>query len=89
MTIYAPSPPAFRCAICSVEYIPTPFGWSPDLPIPPLCRWCNNNWGRCIGGIGDRNRDRRIMRMISALAEAIQVEACRIERGEGPIYGRA
>lgn len=93
MTIYAPSCPAFTCAICAEVFDPTDprNRWSHGhtQPIPPLCKNCSHTWGTGIGGIGDLNRDRRIIRQISALAAAIETEAYRAQKGEGPIYGRA
>lgn len=93
MTIYAPPCPAFTCAICAEAYDPTDYWqrlrYGPTQPIPPLCNDCSHAWGTRIGGIGDLNRDRRIIRQISALAAAIETEAYRAQRGEGPIYGRA
>lgn len=91
MTIYAPPPPPFTCAICCEDWAPRPWmdGWSADLPIPPICTHCNTKWGRAIGGWGDRNRDRRIIRQIAALAAAIDVEAHRAQHREGPLYARA
>lgn len=88
MPIYAPPPPPFRCAICGDDYVKPSWGWGPDLPIPPLCGRCNQDWGKAVGGYADRNRDRRILRMIWALAAAIEVEAHRATRNEGPLYGR-
>ena len=88
MPIYAPPPPPFRCAICRKDYVKPSWGWGPDLPIPPLCSSCNMVWGKAVGGQGDRNRDRRILRMISALAAVIEVEAYRAQHKEGPLHGR-
>lgn len=91
MVIYAPQPQPFTCAICRKPWAADQwsFTWGPDLPIPPLCHRCNMDCGRSVGGIGDRNRDRRIIRQISALAEAISGEAYRAQHKEGPLYGRA
>lgn len=93
MTIYAAPPPSFDCAICGEAYDAEGYWnrwrYGPDLPIPPLCNSCSHDYGRAIGGPGDRNRDRRIIRQISALAAAIDIEAHRAQRGKGPIYGRA
>ena len=91
MTIYAPNPQPFTCAICLKPWAADQwsFTYGPDLPIPPLCHRCNMTWGRSVGGQGDRNRDRRIIRQIFALAEAITVEAHRAEHKKGHHYGRA
>lgn len=89
MTIHAPIQQPFTCAICLKPWARDPWSWGPDLPIQPLCHRCNMDWGRAVGGFGDRNRDRRIIRQISALAEAISVEAYRAEHKKGPLYGRA
>lgn len=91
MTIYAPPPPPFTCAICLEPWAPDlwSFTYGPDLPIPPVCHRCNMDWGRSIGAHGDRNRDRRIIRQIAALAAAIDVEAHRSQHREGPLYARA
>lgn len=88
MPIYAPPPLPFCCAICGRDYVKPKWGWGPDLAIPPLCHNCNMTWGKSVGGWGDRTRDRRILRMISALAAAIEVEAYRAQHKEGPLYGR-
>lgn len=91
MTIYAPPPPPFTCAICLTdwEYSPWIGGWSPTLPIQPVCVQCNQTWGKAVGGWADHNRDRRIIRQISALAAAIDVEAHRAQSRRGPLYARA
>ena len=89
MVIYAPIPQPFTCAICCKPWQQDRWSWGPDLPIPPLCHSCNMAWGSAVGDQGDRNRDRRIIRQISALATAIDVEAYRAQRKEGPLYVRA
>lgn len=97
MTIYPSRPASFTCVICGEysEYDDVPGRFNPlrwratEYDIPPVCRHCEINWGRSIGGRGDLNRDRRIARQISALACALDVEAYRAQRREGPIYGRA
>lgn len=88
MAIYPPPPPLFTCAICLSEYRCYRFpGYTPTLAIPPLCRSCSQDFGKGIGGIGDLNRDRRIIRMISALAMVIDIESNRRTLGESPLYG--
>lgn len=91
MTIY-PTPPApFHCAICNR---PQMLGlWDkhlgPEMPIPPLCRYCEKYWGKAIGGWGDRKPDHRIIRQISALAAVIEATAhCKLNGHRGP-YDRA
>lgn len=95
MTIYPSRPLSFTCAICCENR-----DWSPashirrwwdarEYDIPPVCRSCEKEWGKAIGGWGDLNRDRRITRQIIALAEALQVEAFHVSQGKGPLYGRA
>lgn len=91
MTVYAPTPQPFTCAICLKPWAPSKWAitWRADMPIPPLCRTCSDDWGTAIGGWQDRNRDRRVIRQISALASAIEVEAYRIQHNMGPLYARA
>ena len=95
MTIFPPRPSSFTCAICTEHQDWSTgnhfhrWGEARESAIPPVCRSCEKAWGKAIGGWGDLNRDRRITRQISALAEALQVEAYRISHGEGPFYGRA
>lgn len=86
MAIYPPAPEPFDCAIC---YRARPLRWpSPHMQdMPPLCWSCEQEWG--VGAYGDCNPDRRVIKQISALAEALRVDAYRISIGEGPIYGRA
>jgi hypothetical protein len=96
MTIYPARPPTFTCVICGEirDYGDAPgvfnsLRWrSAEYDIPPVCRRCEITWGRSIGGLGDLNRDRRIARQIRALADVLDCEAYRAQRGEGPIYGR-
>jgi hypothetical protein len=57
--------------------------------IAPLCVRCEKDYGKAIGGWGDINRDRRILRQVSALAEVIQTTAYRIEKGLEKTNGRA
>lgn len=93
MTIYPDRPSDFTCAICLEPGGPDRWCWAGDYPIPPLCRDCARTWGlgggQAFGGYGDRNRDRRIARQISALANVLSVEAHRIGNGKGTLYGRA
>jgi hypothetical protein len=79
--ICAPPPEPFACVICGAAQMLSPWDrWrGPDTPIPPLCMRCEKDWGKTIGGWGDRNRDRRLMRHVSALAEVISATAyCKI-----------
>jgi hypothetical protein len=62
---------------------------SADMPIPPICNRCSHSWGKAIGGPGDRNRDRRILRQVFALSEVLKVTAhCKQNGHRGP-YERA
>ena len=93
MTIYPPRPPSFTCAICGEFQDWSDTGrrrwWTmEEAAIPPICRTCERDLGKAIGGWGDRNRDRRITRQISALAAMMEVEAHRIQNGKAPLYGR-
>lgn len=76
MTIYAPAPPAFDCAICGDRHTPDRWRMRCDgtLPIAPLCRRCEIAYG---GGQYDRNRDHRMIRQVKALATALDCEAYR------------
>lgn len=89
MTLYPPMPQPFMCAICRQNWAPR--SWesktSAYLPIPPICSRCDFHWGKAIGGGGDRNRDRRLIRHIGALAAIIEAEAHRKTRSKEPIYG--
>ena len=82
MPIYPPRPAPFICAICCKDRPLDRWQWAGDYPIPPVCRSCAQTWGTGIGGQGDRNRDRRTIRLVSALAEALRCEAHRAERKE-------
>lgn len=80
MAIYPDPPAPFDCVICGS---PQMLGaWDryrgADMPIFPLCFRCEKAWGKAIGGWGDRNRDRRLIRHVAALAEVILASAyCR------------
>jgi len=80
MVIYAPAPPPFACAICGHEWVPDRWHTRCDgnLPIQPICRRCESDYG---GGRNDRNRDRRIIWQLKALASAIDCEAYRRHHG--------
>lgn len=96
MTIYPARPPSFTCAICgdfedySADQHARLFRFrnAREYDIPPVCRSCEIHWGKGSGGWGDLNRDRRIARQISALADALTVEAHRAQRGEGPLNAK-
>lgn len=86
MAIYAPPPPPFNCAICSEPQMRSM--WEnyrgAQSPIPPLCRWCESHWGQG-GDKNSNNRDRRILRQVSALAEVLQATAyCKMNGHRGP-----
>jgi len=86
MTIYPPRPPEFACILCGTT-VPDRWEHASRYPIPPVCNRCSFTWGKGIGGVGDLHRDRRIARVIIALAEALSVEAYQQLRGDR--YGRA
>lgn len=82
-------PPPFDCAICGAPQMRGQWDRyrGPDMPIPPLCLRCEKNWGKAVGGWGDRNPDRRLIRQVSALAAAIDATAhCMMNGHRGP-YG--
>lgn len=84
MPIYPPRPAPFDCAICGET---RPRQWaSPDqMDQPPLC-WSCEQYGWRQGTV-TRNPDRRLLKQILALAEAIASEAnIQIYR---PLHGRA
>jgi len=58
-------------------------------PIPPLCRRCEHDWGASIGGQGDINRDRRLIRQVSALARVITATAYCKQNGHRVPYDAA
>lgn len=87
MTIYPAAPPEFSCGICQRPQKPTGWRWAGEYPIPPVCRRCEIDYGVGIGGFGDRNRDRRIIRQISALAAALTAEAHKLNQNKEPRYG--
>lgn len=58
-------------------------------PIPPLCTRCEKDWGCGPGGWGDLNRDRRLIRQVSALARVIEVTAYCRQNGHRDPYGTA
>ncbi|HMO09155.1 MAG TPA: hypothetical protein PKD10_16120 [Paracoccaceae bacterium] len=89
MTIYPARPQPFDCAICgkAVEIGRWSFAWR--YPIRPICLHCADTWGRSIGGLGDRNPDRRHLRLVSALSEALLAEAHRAQHRQEGRHGRA
>jgi ribosome-binding protein aMBF1 (putative translation factor) len=87
VAIYPDPPAPFDCAICGKEQMRG--RWDrydgAEMNIPPLCRRCEIQWGKAVGGWGDRNRDRRIIRQVSALAEVLLVTAhCKANGHRGP-----
>jgi len=86
MAIYPPTPDPFNCAICGKN---CPRRWQAPAhhDSPPLCRICEQEWG--VGQYGDINPDRRIAKQISALANALAVEAHRSSLGLEAMYGPA
>lgn len=91
MPIYPDPPHPFDCVICGKPQMRGLWDGNPgaDMPISPLCLSCEWVWGKAIGGPGDRNRDRRIIRQVWALADAISATAhCKQQGHRGP-YERA
>ena len=84
MPIYPEKSAPFNCAICHRSQPPR---WeSPQLTArAPLCWRCEQEYG--TGAYGDANPDRRIIKQLSALVCALEIDAHRIQIGEGPIYG--
>jgi hypothetical protein len=79
------SPPPFHCVICGETKRTGWISHKRDWPIPPVCAGCCNSWGRPVAG--GANRDRYILRTISALLTKLETEAyCKIHRMP---YGRA
>ena len=91
MPVYAPVPLPFCCAICGAEQMTSPWSKYPraENPIPPICRYCESTWGRAVGKPNDLNRDKRMIRQISALAEVISCSAHCIQNNHRPPYDRA
>lgn len=85
MAIYPPQPDPFPCSICGDTTPRSVWRWKDTMTRPPLCWRCEQDWG--VGQYGDLNPDRRVIKQISALTEALRVDSYRIERGEAPIYG--
>lgn len=88
MAIYRETPPPFDCAICgkpAVSDSELRWGRQAHCTIPPICWRCEQGWA--VGKFGDANPDRRVIKHIAALAEALRVNAHRIDLGMGPING--
>ncbi|MGH2342609.1 hypothetical protein ACRC7T_14130 [Segnochrobactraceae bacterium EtOH-i3] len=66
--------PTWECEICGRTAGGKWMGPVRDWPTPPLCRHCEIAWGRKVGPLGAM-RDRRILRTIDALAEALAGES--------------
>jgi hypothetical protein len=81
MAIHPPPHPDFTCAICLKLIVKRGWGWTPSHPIPPVCNPCAQAWGKCGGGTGDLNPDRRLLRRVWALAHRLQTLAHCIENG--------
>lgn len=84
MPIYPNTPAPFQCSICNRQ---RPIPWqSPQFrDRPPLCWTCEQELG--TGPYGIANPDQRVIKQISALIAAIEIDAYRIERKMGPLYG--
>ncbi|KHQ50575.1 hypothetical protein [Mameliella alba] len=52
---------------------------------PPVCWGCEQEFG--TGKYGDLNPDRRTIKQISAITEALRIDAHRKNLGEEPLYG--
>ncbi len=72
MPIYRDKPAPFECVICGRQILST---WAPrsDYAFPPLCWACEQKAWR--GGPTTRNPDRRLIKQIKALEEALTCEA--------------
>jgi len=87
MSICPDLPEDFTCEICR-RFRPKPkWGYSPQSDKPPICWSCEQEFG--TGAYADLNPDRRINKQISALAEALKIEAHRNQLGMEALYGRA
>lgn len=84
MAIYPEAAAPYSCAICGKS---APYLWEdPRIrSLPPLCRHCENDYG--VGPYNDASPDRRVIKQIGALAEAIRIDAYNLERGRSPIHG--
>lgn len=91
MTIHPPPPQPFSCVICGAPQMTDPWSkWRGAAnPIPPLCVRCEKDYGKAIGGWGDLNRDRRLIRQIYALATALDTTAYCKQNGYEVPYARA
>ena len=89
MPIYPPRPDPFECAICGRTVELGRWEYAGRYPIKPVCRNCADMWGKGIGGWNDLNRDRRTLRLVSALAEALMAEAWRAQHRDGGRHARA
>jgi hypothetical protein len=78
-------PPDFICAICERPVDNRFPGARQTMSLPPVCRYCENVWGRRVPPKG-AFRDRRIIRQGCALAEALSAEAYRRNNPRYP-YG--
>lgn len=77
-------PAPFTCAICGKHQDTERMGYW-QLPIPPLCRWCESG-GLWSTGYGTRyryaaesNPDRRILSQLRALSDQLHDEAIRVK----------
>lgn len=91
MAIYAAPPAPFDCVICGKRQMLDIWDKhrGADTVIPPLCMHCEKTFGKSVGGWGDRNRDRRMIRQVSALAEIIICTAYCKQNGHRVPYERA
>ena len=84
MTIYADPSPPFDCVICGRPQMNSPWDAYPKAysAIAPICCTCEQGYGRApMIGVGRNNRDHRLIRQVSALAEALARTAYCIEKG--------
>jgi hypothetical protein len=83
MPILAPKAEPFCCAICQR---PRPPEWeiAHFKDRAPLCLRCEQDYE--TGQYGDANPDRRTIKQISALAEALRIEAYRAQQGRESLH---
>lgn len=74
MPIFPDRPRPFTCAICGEH---REYRWPGPVqcwPVEPVCRWCEQTFGSVVPAPG-AFRDRRLLSVFSALAEALHTEA--------------
>ena len=86
LAIYLGKRDSFICSICKRKQ-PKSLWFGVHAPRSPLCFGCENLYG--TGQYGDTNPDRRIIKQVSALINAIENEARQQKFRKGASYGRA